>query len=111
LQSQQEAMVLFELSIQGRLQFGNLLAQKSFANSAISWGVAFPSMSARSINRPDIPKTSVATLANLMLAVSSSFSRRLRSAAWLSTGGASRGRVNLQSIPHPSRRFCAPELS
>ena len=39
----------------------------------------------RSIARPDTPKTSLATLASLMLAVSSSFRSRLRSAAWLST--------------------------
>ena len=44
-------------------------------------GVAFPAIRARSISRPDIPNTSVATFANLMLAVSSTFSRRLRSAA------------------------------
>jgi hypothetical protein len=51
------------------------------ASSAISCGVAFPAIRARSISRPDIPNTSVATFANLMLAVSSTFSKRLRSAA------------------------------
>jgi hypothetical protein len=36
---------------------------------------------ASALCQPEIPKTSVATLANLMLAVSGGFSRRLRSAA------------------------------
>ena len=38
-----------------------------------------------SIRRPETPKTSVAALDNLMLALSSNLSKRLRSAAWLST--------------------------
>src|SRR5271165_2266555 len=54
------------------------------ARAAISWADALPSIRAFSIARPDTPKTSLATLASLMLAVSSSFSSRLRSAAWLS---------------------------
>ena len=37
------------------------------------------------MSRPETPKTSVATLANLILAVSNNFSRRLRSAVRLST--------------------------
>jgi hypothetical protein len=37
------------------------------------------------MSRPEAPKTSLTTLANLMLAVSSTFSRRLRSADRLST--------------------------
>ena len=55
------------------------------ARSAIASAEASPSISARSIVRPDTPKTSLATLASLMLAVSRSFRSRLRSAAWLST--------------------------
>src|SRR3954469_16385387 len=46
---------------------------------------AVPSIRALSIARPDTPKTSLTTLASLMLAVSRSFRSRFRSAAWLST--------------------------
>src|SRR5215210_4752784 len=46
---------------------------------------AVPSIKALSIARPDTPKTSLTTLASLMLAVSRSFRSRFRSAAWLST--------------------------
>jgi hypothetical protein len=73
-------MVFFQLAFQSQLQFGNLLAEKPFGQLG-HWGVAFPLIRARSISRPDIPNTSVATFANLMLAVSSTFSKRLRSAA------------------------------
>ena len=47
---------------------------------------AVPSIRAFNMSLPETRKTSLATLASLMLAVSRSFrSRLLRSAAWLST--------------------------
>ena len=60
---------------------GIFFRRSPLAKSAISCALAFPAIMARSISRPETPKTSVATLANLMLALSSSFSRRLRSVA------------------------------
>jgi hypothetical protein len=73
---QNPAVMLFQASFQGRLQLRNLLAQPSPRHPAISAAVAFPSASARTMAMPETPKTSLATLARLMLAVSSTFSKR-----------------------------------
>ena len=51
------------------------------ARAALSSGAALPAISAFSMARPETPKTSLITLASLMLTVSSSRNRRLRSAA------------------------------
>jgi hypothetical protein len=51
------------------------------ASSPMAVGVTPPSASAASIAMPDTPNTSVATLASLILAVSSSFRVRFRSVA------------------------------
>src|SRR5208337_1972739 len=85
LHRQEEAVVLLDPPVERQDQIGVLSAQLALARSAIASAEASPSISARSIARPDTPKTSEATLASLMLAVSRSFSSRLRSAAWLST--------------------------
>ena len=84
LQLEHIAMVLFHAPVQSRLQLGDLAPQTPLANSAISAGVAVPSASASSISMPETPNTSLATLASLILAVSSTFSSRLHSALWLS---------------------------
>jgi hypothetical protein len=55
------------------------------ASAAISSGVEFPSIRARSMVRPDTPNTPLATEARLMLQVSSNRIRRLHSDVSLST--------------------------
>ena len=85
LHRQQEAVVFLHPPVERQDQIGALAAQLPVGEIGHRLGRASPSISARSIARPDTPKTSEATLASLMLAVSKSFRSRLRSAAWLST--------------------------
>src|SRR3954453_16964549 len=75
MEGQQVAVMLAEPAVER--QSGSSLRRKlRFARSAISCGVAVFSTNAFIIARPDTPNTSLTTLANLMLAVSSSLSVR-----------------------------------
>ena len=77
--------MLFDSSLEGQFQFRNLITQPPLGQLGHSCGVALPSTRACNISRPETPKTSLATLASLIFAVSNSFSKRLRSADRLST--------------------------
>jgi hypothetical protein len=58
-----------------------LLRSFFFASSAISWGALFPWIRARNMMRPEVPKTSVATLASPLSAQAGRSSSRR--AQWL----------------------------
>ena len=61
--------MLLEAAVERRIRSARLRRSRPLARPAIASGEASPAISARSIARPDTPKTSEATLASLMLAV------------------------------------------
>ena len=85
LHRQEEAVMLLEAPVERQDQIGALAAQPAPGEIGYRLGRGLAAISSLSIARPETPKTSEATLASLMLAVSRSFRSRLRSAAWLST--------------------------
>jgi hypothetical protein len=68
LHRQEEAVMLLEAPVERQVP-PRFRRNRPRARSAIASADASPAISARSIARPDTPKTSEATLASLMLAV------------------------------------------